>query len=340
MNTIPTWQDVEHAGGVVSEIVRETPFWHASKLSEIYGCRIFLKREDRQKVRSYKIRGAYNKIRSLSQKDLERGVVCASAGNHAQGVAFSCAKLKARGYIFMPEITPLQKIDSVKYFGKEYVEIRLVGKTFDDAAAAAKAFSLENGLTFVPPFDDPYVIAGQGTTAREILSQAASAGVSLDYVFVPIGGGGLASGVATYLKGKSPSVKVIGVEPEGAACMKAAIAAGGPVTLEQIDTFVDGAAVGRAGDITYRICSELLDDVLTVPEGAVCTAMLEMYNRNGMVLEPAGALSVTALRFCKDMIMGKNVCCILSGSNNDVVRISDIMRRSSEYESALQGREC
>lgn len=332
MNTIPSSQDIEQSYAVVSEIVQETPFWHASKLSEIYDCTVYLKREDRQKVRSYKIRGAYNKLRSLSPEELGRGVVCASAGNHAQGVAFSCHKLGAKGFIFMPETTPQQKIDAVKYFGKDDVEIKLTGTTFDEAADAAKAFAAENILTFVPPFDDPYIIAGQGTVAYEMLRQADARGVILDYVFVPIGGGGLASGVGTYIKSKLPSAKVIGVEPEGAASMKAALAAGGPVTLESMDTFVDGAAVRRAGDITHKICSELLDDIVVVPEGAVCTAMLEMYNRSGIVLEPAGALTVAALRFCPELIRGRNVCCILSGSNNDVFRMSEIQRRSKEYE--------
>lgn len=333
MTDIPTWQDIENAHEVVSEIVLETACWHASKLSEIYDSRIFLKREDRQKVRSYKIRGAYNKIRSLSPESVKGGVVCASAGNHAQGVAYSCAKLGIKGYIFMPEITPRQKIDSVNYFGRDAVEIRLTGTTFDDAASAARAFSAENGLTFIPPFDDPYIIAGQGTVAYEMLDQMKNREVTLDYVFVPIGGGGLASGIGTYVKAKSPATKVIGVEPAGAASMKAAFAAGAPVTLESMDTFVDGAAVGRAGDLTFHICREVLDDIIIVPEGAVCTAMLEMYNRNGMVLEPAGALTIAALRFCQDMIRGKNVCCILSGSNNDVVRMAEIQQRSKDFES-------
>lgn len=335
MDTPVTWQDIETAYTVVSEIVQETPCWHASKLSEIYGSNIYLKREDRQKVRSYKIRGAYNKMRSLSQDALQNGVVCASAGNHAQGVAYSCHKLGVRGVIFMPVTTPQQKIDSVKYFGKDSIEIKLFGTTFDDSSAAAKAFASENAMAFIPPFDDPVIIAGQGTASYEILRHMDSIGVALDYVFVPIGGGGLASGTSTYFKAKSPQTKVIGVEPAGAASMKAAIQAGHPVTLEQMDTFVDGAAVGRAGDITYSICRELLDDIIAIPEGAVCTAMLEMYNRSGIVLEPAGALTVAALRFCQDMIRGKNVCCILSGSNNDVYRMSEIQRRSKEYEESL-----
>lgn len=335
MTGLPSYDDIVKAYGTVSEIVRETSLWHASKLSEIYGCKVLLKREDRLKVRSYKIRGAYNKICSVPSEVLRDGVVCASAGNHAQGVALSCAKKGIKGYIFMPENTPQQKIDSVRYFGKDNIEIRLVGDTFDDAAAAAKDFCSSKGLAFIPPFDDPDIIAGQGTVALEMVKQLENLELKADYVFVPIGGGGLASGVGTYIKACSPGTKVIGVEPQGAASMKAALAAGGPVTLGEMDTFVDGAAVRRVGDLTYQICSRVLDDIVTVPEGAVCTTMLEMYNRNGIVLEPAGALSITALRFCPDMIRGKNVCCILSGSNNDVYRIADIQKRSQEYEKSL-----
>lgn len=327
---IPTAAGVENALPNVYEITRETPCWHASRLSEHYGSNIFLKREDRQKVRSYKIRGAYNKIKSLSDEDLAKGVVCASAGNHAQGVAYSCAKLGIKGSIFMPETTPGQKIDSVKYFGKDNVEIRLTGHTFDEAAAAAKAYAAESGATFIPPFDDPEIIEGQGTVAYEIIDVMQKKKITLDYVFVPIGGGGLASGVGLYFKHASPTTKIIGVEPAGAASMKAAFAEGHPVTLENIDTFVDGAAVARAGNTTYKVCREVLDDIVTVPEGEVCKTMLGFYNKKGIVLEPAGALSVAALEQCKEMIEGKNVCCILSGSNNDVARMAEIQRRANQ----------
>lgn len=325
---IPTAAGVGNALGNVYEIIQETPCWHASRLSEKYGCNLYLKREDRQKVRSYKIRGAYNKIKSLSEEDLEKGVVCASAGNHAQGVAYSCSKLGIKGYIFMPVTTPGQKIDSVRYFGKDNIEIRLSGETFDEAASAAKAFAAEGGLTFIPPFDDPEVIEGQGTVAYEIIESLKKRNVTLDYVFVPIGGGGLASGVGLYFKHASPTTKVIGVEPSGAASMKAAFAEGHPVTLEHIDTFVDGAAVARAGNITYKVCRQVLDDIIVVPESDVCRAMLDIYNSKGIVLEPAGALSLAALDFCREMIAGRNVCCILSGSNNDAARIAEIQRRA------------
>lgn len=333
----PTASDIDKAASIISEIVQETACWHASKLSEKYDSNIYLKREDRQKVRSYKIRGAYNKIRTLSPGQASRGVVCASAGNHAQGVAFSCARLGIKAFIFMPVSTPNQKCDAVRYFGGDSVEIVLEGNTFDEASAAAVSFATETGRTFIPPFNDPDVIAGQGTVAKEILQKFESMETKLDCLFVPIGGGGLASGVGTYIKERSPETRIIGVEPAGAASMKAAIANGGPVPLEQMDKFVDGAAVRCVGDLTCEICKDVLDDIVTVPEGAVCTAMLQIYNSNGIVLEPAGALTITALRFCQDMIRGKNVACILSGSNNDVLRMQEIQRRSDEYESALEG---
>ncbi len=326
----PTAAGVVNALGNVYEITQETPCWHASKLSDRYDCNVFLKREDRQKVRSYKIRGAYNKIKSLGNEDLARGVVCASAGNHAQGVAYSCCKLGISGYIYMPETTPAQKIDSVRYFGKDRVELRITGKTFDEALSAAKAFSLANEVTFIPPFDDPEIIEGQGTVAYEILQTMKKKHITLDYVFVPIGGGGLASGVGLYFKHASPSTRIIGVEPAGAASMKAAFAEGHPVSLENIDTFVDGAAVARAGNITYKICREVLDDIVIVPEREVCRTMLDMYNSKGIVLEPAGALTVAALESCREMIAGKNICCILSGSNNDISRMEEIQRRAKE----------
>ena len=331
----PSVYDIDRAAETVAEITQETPCWHASKLSGQYDCNIWLKREDRQKVRSYKIRGAYCKIKSLSGEQAGLGVVCASAGNHAQGVAYSCSRLGIKAYIFMPENTPGQKRDAVKYFGGDNVEIVLSGDTFDAASAAALSFAEETGRVFIPPFNDPEVSAGQGTVAKEILQTMDSEGISLDYVFVPIGGGGLASGVGTYIKGCSPHTKVIGVEPEGAASMKAAFQNGTPVTLPEMNTFVDGAAVRRAGGLTYEICREVLDDLVSVPEGAVCTSMLHIYNSNGIVLEPAGALSISALRFCQDKIRGKNICCVISGGNNDVARMPEIQRLSDEYE-ALQ----
>jgi len=325
----PTIEAIDKASEVLGEILEPTPFLKNNNLSDIYEANVFLKREDLQMVRSYKIRGAYNKIRSIAPETLKKGIVCASAGNHAQGVAFSCSKLQIIGSIFMPTTTPKQKIEQVKMFGREFIEIVLTGDTFDAANAAAIAFAAESGRTFIPPFDDPKVMEGQGTIGREILNQAK---VKLDYVFVPIGGGGLASGLGSYFKMMSPETKIIGVEPGGAPCMKAAIDAGELVELEHIDKFVDGAAVKKAGALTYQVCKEVLDDIVVVPEGAVCTTIIQMYNKSAIVEEPAGALASAALRFYADEIKGKNVACIVSGSNNDITRMEEIREKSLLYE--------
>jgi len=325
----PSIEAIDRASEVLSEILEPTPFMKNNNLSDTYEANIYLKREDLQMVRSYKIRGAYNKIRTLEPELLKKGIVCASAGNHAQGVAFSCNKLQIVGSIFMPTTTPKQKIEQVRMFGKEFIEIVLTGDTFDAANAAAIAYAQESGKTFIPPFDDPKVMEGQGTIGKEILSQTK---VKLDYVFVPIGGGGLASGLGAYFKQMSPETKIIGVEPAGAPCMKAAIEAGHQVELEHIDKFVDGAAVKKAGALTYEICREVLDDIVIVPEGAVCTTIIQMYNKSAIVVEPAGALSSAALRFYADKIKGKNVACIVSGSNNDITRMEEIREKSLLYE--------
>jgi len=332
MNTtkyFPTTEAVDHAATVLSEILEPTPFNKNNNLSDIYDAEVYLKREDLQIVRSYKIRGAYNKIRSLSADALENGIVCASAGNHAQGVAFSCNKLKIMGSIFMPVTTPKQKIEQVRMFGKEFIEIVLTGDTFDAANSAAIEYAQKNGKTFIPPFDDPKVMEGQGTIGREIMEQCKE---KLDYIFVPIGGGGLASGLGSYIKAVSPETKIIGVEPGGAPCMKAAIENGGLVELEEIDKFVDGAAVKKAGALTYEVCKEVLDDIVIVPEGAVCTMIIQMYNKSAIVVEPAGALATAALRFYADKIKGKKVACIVSGSNNDITRMEEIREKSLLYE--------
>ena len=316
----PTVEAIDKAARVLDEILEPTPFQRNANLSDIYEAEIYLKREDLQMVRSYKIRGAYNKIRTIDPELVTNGIVCASAGNHAQGVAFSCSKLKIMGSIFMPVTTPRQKIEQVRMFGKEFIEIILIGDTFDAANSAAIAYANENNKTFIPPFDDPKVMEGQGTIGREILNQCKE---PLDYIFVPIGGGGLASGLGAYISRMSPSTKTIGVEPGGAPCMKAAIENGGPIKLEHIDKFVDGAAVQLAGT---------LDDIVVVPEGAVCTTIIHMYNKSAIVVEPAGALAVAALKFYKDKLKGKRVACVVSGSNNDITRMEEIREKSLLYE--------
>ncbi len=328
-NYFPSVKDIEKAAGILEEILEPTPLQINHRLSVSYDAEIYLKREDLQTVRSYKIRGAYNKIRSLSPDVLKYGIVCASAGNHAQGVAFSCNKLQIMGSIYMPTTTPRQKIDSVKMFGKEYVDIVLTGDTFDAANTAAVEYAKRSGKTFIPPFDDKKIIEGQGTIGLEICKQMKT---PLDYIFIPIGGGGLASGVGAFIRQTWPDTKIIGVEPAGAACMKASIDNGYPTELESINKFVDGAAVKKAGQLTYGVCKDVLDDIILVPEGAVCTAIIEMYNKNAIVVEPAGALSVAALRQYSDKIKGKKVGCIISGSNNDIIRMEEIREKSMIYE--------
>lgn len=313
-------------------VVSPTPLTENTNISTEFNATILLKREDLQIVRSYKIRGAYNKISSLSASEKQQGIVCASAGNHAQGVAYSCNLLQIKGKIYMPKTTPKQKIKQVQLFGKSFVEIELIGDTFDDAYAKAVADAKKNNAIFIHPFDDLKVIAGQATVGLEILE---SYHKPIDYVFVPIGGGGLAAGLATIFKELSPSTKIIGVEPEGAPTMKTAIAAGNNSPLETIDKFVDGAAVKQVGNLTFEICRHLLDDIILVPEGKVCTTILRLYNEEAMVVEPAGALTISALDFYKDKIKGKTVVCIVSGSNNDIERTAEIKERSLLYEGLM-----
>ena len=325
----PAVEDIKKASGVLEEILEPTPLHKNPHLSNLYDAKVYLKREDLQMVRSYKIRGAYNKIRSIAPEVLKYGIVCASAGNHAQGVAFSCNKLQIMGSIYMPVTTPKQKIEQVRMFGKDYIDIVLVGDTFDEANSAAIRYAKKSGKTFIPPFDDEKIIEGQGTVGYEILTQSKE---TPDYVFVPIGGGGLASGVAAYIKTLSPDTKVIGVEPAGAPCMKVAIEKVEPYELEEINKFIDGAAVKKAGKLTYEICREVLDDIVTVPEGAVCTTIIQLYNKSAIVVEPAGALAISALQFYAEEIKGKRVVCIVSGSNNDITRMEEIREKSLIYE--------
>lgn len=322
-------EDILIAHSRVKEQIVETPLQRNAVLSQRYGCSVYLKREDLQVVRSFKIRGAYNFIRSLPEDLASRGVVCASAGNHAQGVAYSCSALGIPGAIFMPATTPKQKVSQVERFGGGQVLIRLVGDTFDDALAEANRYAKEQGMTFVHPFDHPAIVAGQGTVAAEIVGAAKE---TIDYVFVGVGGGGLAAGVATYLKRLSPATKVVGVEATGAPTMRSAFDRGEVVSLDDIDRFVDGAAVKRAGELTYAICRELLDDMLVVPEGKVCTTLLELYNENAIVAEPAGALPVAALDAYRERIRGKTVVCVVSGGNNDIDRMQEVKERSLLYE--------
>jgi threonine dehydratase len=320
--------DVEVAYQRLRKVVNRTPLTFNHNLSKKYQCNVFLKREDLQIVRSYKLRGAYNMMSSLHPEQLQNGVVCASAGNHAQGFAYSCKKLNIKGVVFMPIITPRQKVNQTKMFGEHFIEVKLIGDTFDDCAIAAKQFTEENNMTFIPPFDDYRIIEGQGTVAVEILEDQPD----IDFLFVPVGGGGLSAGVGTYFKTYSPKTKIVGVEPEGAPSMLEALKAGHPVTLKSIERFVDGAAVKRVGDLTFSICKDVLDDMHLVPEGKVCSTILKLYNEDAIVVEPAGAMSIAALDDYVAMIKGKNVVCIVSGSNNDIDRMQEIKERSLQYE--------
>ena len=310
-------------------IVTETPCSISLNLSDQFNARIYLKREDLQVVRSYKIRGAYNKISALNTEQKQKRIVCASAGNHAQGVAYSCNLLNIHGTIFMPATTPKQKVKQVELFGKNKIDIVLIGDTFDDSYKKALAYCKEHDFIFVHPFDDKMVIAGQGTVGLEILQQVQE---PIDFLLMPIGGGGLAAGVSSVFKVLSPHTKLIGVEPAGAPSMKTSLDAGQIVVLESIDKFVDGAAVKRVGDLNFDICKETLDKVVLVPEGKVCSTILQLYNEEAMVVEPAGALCIAALDFIKDQIDNKTVICIVSGSNNDITRTEEIKERSLFYE--------
>ena len=320
--------DINKAYDKLKSVVLKTPLQLHRKLSERYGAEIYLKREDLQVVRSYKLRGAFNLISSLDANQVKRGVVAASAGNHAQGVAFSCKHLDIRATIYMPSITPKQKINQVKMFGGDNIEIVLIGDTFDECQQHALQFAADNNKVFIPPFDHPRIIEGQGTVAKEILDEVSG----IDYIFVPIGGGGLCSGVSTYFKTYSPQTKIVGVEPAGAPSMKEALKAGEPVRLEKIQRFVDGAAVQRVGDLTFSICKEALTDMLLVPEGKVSSTILQLYNEDAIVAEPAGALSIAALEQYNGKLKGKKVVCILSGGNNDIDRMQEIKERSLLYE--------
>lgn len=324
-----TTANILSAAEALKDVIIRTPLMENPILSDRFGANIWLKREDLQVVRSYKIRGAFNKISSLTSKELEKGVVCASAGNHAQGVALACYKKKIHGTIFMPAPTPSQKVQQVKMFGKEFIDVELTGDTFDDACIEAKAMANANGAAFIPPFDDYKIIEGQGTVGKEILEDSP---FGIDYLILPVGGGGLAAGVSSYLKVLSPKTKIIGVEPAGAPAMKKSIEQGEVVHLPKIDKFVDGAAVKRVGDITFEICKENLDRVITVPEGQVCGEILRLYNEQAIVVEPAGALAIAALHQLSEELKGKNVVCIVSGSNNDITRTAEIKERSLLYE--------
>ena len=324
----PQLKAVKDAVERISKVVVKTPLTPSFTYSKKFSANVMLKREDLQQVRSYKIRGAYNKISSLPNEQLDKGVICASAGNHAQGVAFACNKLQAKGVIYMPITTPKQKVDQTKMFGGEWVEVVLKGDTFDDSFKSSMKHAEKFGLVFIHPFDDEKVIEGQATIGLEILEQANE---PIDYVFAPLGGGGLLAGLSSMFKEISPSTKIIGVEPQGAASMTTSLKEGKLVELESIERFVDGAAVQKVGSRNFEICKENLDKMITVPEGKICQTILDLYNQDAIVVEPAGAMAISALDLFAEEIKGKNVVCIVSGSNNDITRTAEIKERALLY---------
>ena len=318
--------DIDEAAQRISGVVARTPLQISERLSEATGATVYLKREDLQTVRSYKLRGAHNLLMQLSDEEIAAGVVCSSAGNHAQGFAMACRSMGIHGRVYVPGKTPKQKRDRIRYHGGEFIELIVVGKTYDEAAAAALDDVARTGATLVPPYDDPRTMAGQGTIAAEILDQLDG---EPDLVIVPVGGGGCIAGITTYLAERTTGTSVLGIEPAGAAAMIAALAAGEPVTLGHVDQFVDGAAVNRAGTLTYAALAAAGDmvSITTVDEGAVCTAMLDLYQNEGIIAEPAGALSVAGLMEA-DIEPGSTVVCVISGGNNDVSRYNEVLERS------------
>jgi threonine dehydratase len=320
---------VDAASRRLAGVVSTTPLERNPRLSEALGAQVWLKREDLQTVRSYKVRGAYNLIAQLDDDARAAGVVAASAGNHAQGLAYACAALGVRGRVYLPRTTPRQKRDRIAVLGGKMTEIILGGDSYDEAAAAAAADAAQSGATLVPAFDDPRTIAGQGTVAREIIAQL---GFAPDVLVFPVGGGGLLAGAVAWLGQRYPEVRVIGVEPAGAACVTAALAAGGPVSLPELDTFVDGAAVRRAGDVTYPLIAASSATVHTVAEGRVCSEMLALYQSDGIIAEPAGALATAALADTVSVAPGATVVCVVSGGNNDVSRYAEVVERALIHE--------
>ena len=325
---MPSIEGALRAQSRLKGIVLLTPFQYLERYSKQLDAEVYAKREDLQQVRSFKIRGAYNTIVALSDVERKQGIVCASAGNHAQGFAYSCKALSIKGIVYMPVPTPKQKIDQVRMFGGDFVEIRLEGDTYDDAYAAAVDFQQKHEAIFIHPFDDVNVIEGQATIGLEILEQINE---PLDYLFVPVGGGGLISGILTVFKSRFPETKIIGVEPEGAPSLKTSLRNKRNTRLERIDKFVDGAAVQRVGDICFDVCQTHLDDCISVPEGQICQEILTLYNKEGIVAEPAGAIALAALSSYGERLRGKRVGTLLCGGNNDITRTAEIKERALLY---------
>jgi threonine dehydratase len=320
---------IQNARLVLDEVIVRTPLEHNRNLSKKYGANVYLKREDLQVVRSFKIRGAYYKMSQLSKEEAAKGVVCASAGNHAQGVALACAILGIKGTIYMPTTTPKQKMNRVKHFGETWVTVILTGDTFDDSNTTAKAYAIEHDKPFIHPFDDADVIAGQGTVGLEIIEESR---VPIDYLIVSVGGGGLIAGLGSYFKVLSPETKMVAVEAKGAPSLLKAMEKGEVVILDQIDGFADGIATKSVGVLPLLIAMEVVDEHILIDEGQMCSTILDLYNEEAIVVEPACASTIAALEKLGDKIKGKNVVCVLSGGNNDITRTEEIKERSLLYE--------
>ncbi|MGP9580447.1 MULTISPECIES: threonine ammonia-lyase IlvA [unclassified Brachybacterium] len=338
--------EVESAAARLAPVLRRTPLELSERLSRLTGVPVWLKREDLQSVRSYKLRGAYLFLDSLSPELRAAGVVAASAGNHAQGVAYACQALGIHGRIYVPGTTPRQKRERITAIGGELVELVLIGDTFDDAAEAAADDAERTGATQVPPFDHPVIMAAQGTVALEAADQLRSEhGRELGTMVLPVGGGGLLGGCGAWLRERSPSTRIIGVEPAGAVSMAAAVRAGRPVTLHEMDRFVDGAAVRRVGAGPLQMVQAITPELVAVEEGAVCTEMLELYQVEGIIAEPAGALAATAVTSGAIAHLGRagagandpeeetgDIVVVVSGGNNDVSRYNEVVERSLVHE--------
>lgn len=328
MVKLPSLEGIHEAVSRLKGVIRQTPWEYNERLSEQTKATVFFKREDLQQIRSFKIRGAYNKISSLAPSLRNAGIICASAGNHAQGVAFSCKRLQIHGDIYMPATTPQQKVTQVRMFGEGYINIILIGDTYDACQKEALKHAKKEKKVFIHPFDDKEVIEGQGTVALELLKNSK---LPIDYIFVPIGGGGLVSGILTVFQSLSPHTKVIGVEPDGAPSMHQSLAEGKRVTLKKMDRFVDGAAVRQIGALPFEICKTSLTDVIRVQEGKICQTILDLYNKEGIVAEPAGALAIAAIDQFKEALKGKRVVGLLCGGNNDIIRMPEIRERALLY---------
>ena len=324
-------ENIRNASNKLADVVIKSPLEKNLKLKSNFSSNIYLKREDLQQVRSFKIRGAFNKILSLSDSESSKGIVCASAGNHAQGFAFACKMLNIDGNVFMPIHTTKQKIQQVEKFGGEKIKIKLVGDNFGQAYAEALSFCKKNAKIFIHPFDDLKVIEGQATVFLEIIDQA---NFDIDYIFIPIGGGGLISGAINVFKQLSPKTKIIGIEPLGAPAMKTSINNNKNTTLKSIDGFVDGAAVKRVGEISFNFCKKYLDDLILIDEGEICQSILDLEKYHSIVAEPAGAMSNAALNIYSSKIINKNVVCIICGGNNDNSRMPEIQERASNWKNS------